>query len=1318
MKKGKNAVVIILFAMLLMLVTFLNAGLVFRMTSQQTRDMGGYQLESISRELENTINNAEKLTMRIGITAERYLGNYQAISDYIYEQVDELEEKNNGAFNVYIAGKDWNVLPGLADPDNFDATKRDWYTGAIKNKGETYVTSPYTDVVTGEMCYTVSLMLADGETVIAVDYTMNTIQDYINRMYNAGSSNAIILTGDGIIIGCSDDELVGSNISEALPEYVRIFSLAKNNENVVTGKIKKNRVTENLFATKSNTGWYLIIGESSWMLYKESYVSLMITVGLLIGVFVVIIALYMLAIRNQKNAEYALNTKNEFLDGITGDLQEPLNRILESSGKASVKAMEDYEEVFARIHSAGEKLSEMIRQIASYSSIVRTEKKKNASKKVKLSGLNKNVRNLVLLFMLIVMVISFYTNISATYRWGNEMMQREVANYEYQVSTWVNTQKDLLDMFCSEFSVRPEMLDDYDETIAYLNEVTSQYPEISASYMANPELEPSVYMNNGWTPEPGWHVEERPWYIATMNSESGWSISAPYYDDQTGGYCITISQRVYSSKTGEFLGIFGIDFFMDKLVDILGGSYSDTGYAFLVDPQGEIINHPYGNYQMSQDTTKNVADSPYDKADVEKNGISLIKDYDKSIRILAASENKETRFSVYVVASVWKIYGKVFIYGAICLIAFFLAIITIYRLLSNLINWQNETNKQLQESTDEAIAAGKAKSQFLAQMSHEIRTPINAVLGMNEMILRESEDKEILEYSANIQSAGRTLLSIINSILDFSKIEDGKMEIIQVKYDIAGMINNLVNSIQERAKAKGLEFNVDVDEKLPTVLMGDDVRITQVIMNLLTNAVKYTEKGSVTLSISSRESIDDVDILEVKVSDTGIGIREEDMDKLFESFERIDEKRNRNIEGTGLGMAIVTKLLAMMDSKLEVESVYGKGSTFSFVLRQHIVDETPIGDYAERLAKNIGLVNEKKALYAPDARLLVVDDNDMNIKVAKSLMKLNGIVPDTCMSGEECINKLRNNTYDIVFLDHMMPKMDGMETLKHIQEENLKPEGMYIIALTANAINGAKEKYLSAGFDDYISKPIEIPNLEGILRRYLSEEKISYKSVDSKGKNNELSTFLPNEQDNSENAYGDISELPVIDGLDWRYASDHLPTVDFIIDTVNDFRKVMMSHVKKLDSFYKELPDEEAMNAYRIQVHAMKSSAATIGIIPLAGMAKVLEDAAAKKNEDKIRKMHDVFCDEWIGFKERLMVLGDDGSGVELKEYDKEKTDALLNQIKEAMGDFDIDSADAACKELSEYSFPDELREKIEEISIAVTNVDDETAISIIDQIL
>ena len=1250
MKKGKNAAVIILVAMLLMLVTFFNAGLVFRMTSQQTRDMGGYQLESISRELENTINNAEKLTMRIGITAERYLGNYQEISDYIYEQVDELEEKNNGAFNVYIAGQDWNVLPGLADPDNFDATKRDWYTGAIKNKGETYVTSPYTDVVTGEMCYTVSLMLADGETVIAVDYTMNTIQDYINRMYNAGSSNAIILTGDGIIVGCSDDELVGSNISEALPEYVRIFSLAKNNENVVTGKIKKDRVTENLFATKSSTGWYLIIGESSWMLYKDSYVSLLITVGLLIGVFVVIIALYMLAIRNQKNAEYALNTKNEFLDGITGDLQEPLNRILESSGKASVKAMEDYEEAFARIHSAGEKLSEMIRQIASYSSIVRTEKKKNASKKAKLSGLNKNVRNMVLLFMIIVMIISLYTNISATYRWGNEMMQREVANYEYQVSKWVNTQKDLLDMYCSEFSVRPEMLENYDETIEYLNEVTKQYPEISVCYMTNPNLQPTVFMNNGWLPDPDWHVEERQWYIDTLASEKGWSISSPYFDEQTGGYCITVSQRVYSDETGEFLGIFAIDFFMDKLVDILGGSYTDTGYAFLVDPQGEIINHPYGSYQMSQETTRNVADSPYSMVDVGGKGTTLIKDYDDSYRILAASENDETHFCVYVVANIWKIYGKIFIYGAICLVAFLLAIIMIYRLLSNLINWQNETNKRMQESADEAIAAGKAKSQFLAQMSHEIRTPINAVLGMNEMILRESGDKEILEYSSNIQSAGRTLLSIINSILDFSKIEDGKMEIMQVKYDVADMINNLVNSIQERARAKSLDFIVNVDEKLPVALMGDDVRITQVIMNLLTNAVKYTEEGSVTLSISSRERIGDREILEVEVRDTGIGIKEEDMDKLFESFERIDEKRNRNIEGTGLGMAIVTKLLEMMGSKLEVSSTYGKGSVFSFILSQDIVDETPIGNYSERLAKNTGATNEKTVLYAPSSRVLVVDDNDMNIKVAKSLMKLNGIVPDTCTSGAECLNIIKNNTYDIIFLDHMMPKMDGLETLKHIRLEKLVSEETRIIALTANAVNGAKEKYLAAGFDDYLSKPIEIPNLEEILRKYLPEDKIDYKTVETKEnssdkeepEDDEIMTFVPGGQEEAGSRYKDISELPAIDGLDWRYANEHLPTVDFIVDTVKDFKNVMLTHANKLDSIYKELPDEEAMKNYRIQVHAMKSSAATVGIVPLAGMAKILEDAAAASDENKIRKLHEVFLEEWRGFDERLSVFGDE----------------------------------------------------------------------------
>ena len=399
-----------------------------------------------------------------------------------------------------------------------------------------------------------------------------------------------------------------------------------------------------------------------------------------------------------------------------------------------------------------------------------------------------------------------------------------------------------------------------------------------------------------------------------------------------------------------------------------------------------------------------------------------------------------------------------------------------------------EYEQKLKKAADVAISADKAKSRFLAQMSHEIRTPINAVLGMNEMILREAKDDNIRDYSGDIQVAGKNLLSIINTILDFSKIEDGKMEIIPAEYDFPSVLNNLINSVAARAKAKSLDFNVDVDETLPVTLFGDDLRVSQVIINLLTNAVKYTEEGCISLSIKEFARDGKKITLDVDVSDTGIGIRAEDMDKLFESFGRLDEKRNRGIEGTGLGMAIVTKLLEMMGSELKVSSEYGVGSSFSFRIVQEIVNDEPIGKLNERFERARKQESSREYLYAPAASVLVVDDNEMNCKVAKNLMKQNGIVPDFAFSGEEAIGKIRKKFYNIVFLDHMMPKMDGIETLEHLKVEKLIPEGTAVVALTANAVVGAKETYLNAGFDDYLSKPIEIEDLEAKLWKYLPSD--------------------------------------------------------------------------------------------------------------------------------------------------------------------------------------------------------------------------------------
>ena len=390
---------------------------------------------------------------------------------------------------------------------------------------------------------------------------------------------------------------------------------------------------------------------------------------------------------------------------------------------------------------------------------------------------------------------------------------------------------------------------------------------------------------------------------------------------------------------------------------------------------------------------------------------------------------------------------------------------------------------KMKEAAERAIAAEKAKSSFLAQMSHEIRTPINAVLGMNEMILREAKDDDIIEYSESIQGAGKTLLLLINSILDFSKIESGKMEIVPVKYKTTDMITNCLNSIMPRAAAKSLVIVREIDPNLPREMYGDDVRVAQVIVNLLTNAVKYTERGSVTLVIKEHSrTVNDI-FIRVEVIDTGIGIKEEDMDKLFESFGRVEEKRNRNIEGTGLGMSIVTGLLQMMDSRLDVESKYGEGSKFSFVIKQQITDARPIGDFDIRSSEK-KKIDHHEMIDISGKEILVVDDNSMNLKVASRFLKLAGVSADIAFSGPEAIEKVKAKRYDMIFLDHMMPKMDGLETLALMRENKLLDNYTKVIALTANAIIGAKETYLQAGFDDYLSKPIDIKGLDDILRKH------------------------------------------------------------------------------------------------------------------------------------------------------------------------------------------------------------------------------------------
>ncbi len=628
-----------------------------------------------------------------------------------------------------------------------------------------------------------------------------------------------------------------------------------------------------------------------------------------------------------------------------------------------------------------------------------------------------------------------------------------------------------------------------------------------------------------------------------------------------------------------------------------------------------------------------------------------------------------------------------------------------------------EANRQAEEARLEALSANASKDKFLAHMSHEIRTPINAVLGMNTMILRETGEMPIKEYALDIQNAGQNLLSLINDILDFSKIESGKLEIIPVEYDMSSLIYDISNMVKAKAEAKKLKLNIHVDENLPSKLLGDDVRIRQIVVNLLNNAVKYTKEGEITLNVEGRVEGRKA-VMDFSVKDTGIGIKEEDIEKLFREFERIEEKRNRNVEGTGLGINITTQLLLLMGSRLNVESVYGEGSRFYFSLEQQIVDSTPIGDLEERIRKEATEYSYAATFTAKDAHILVVDDNLVNLKVFVNLLKCTKVNVDVADGGKSCLEMIRNKYYDLIFLDHMMPEMDGLETLRHMKEmQDNKCKHSPVVALTANAITGAKEMYLSEGFDAFLPKPINPVKLEQMILKLLPRDLLRFDVEDEQG--------LPDKIVIKDSDAFDVSELPMIDGIDWNYGYMHLPDKELLISTVQDFYKTLETEADSLERFYKECRNNpEMIKQYRIKVHAMKSTANLIGAIVPGGLARVLENAAKDEDLLTIDAMHDIFIREWLGYKDKLMDCAfiesghNDESMKETKEADSSVIQTYLQSLRMAMDEFDIDVMDEVMKQLEALHCKDEVSARITRLSAFVTNMDTQQGIELIDEII
>lgn len=584
----------------------------------------------------------------------------------------------------------------------------------------------------------------------------------------------------------------------------------------------------------------------------------------------------------------------------------------------------------------------------------------------------------------------------------------------------------------------------------------------------------------------------------------------------------------------------------------------------------------------------------------------------------------------------------------------------------------------------------QARTEFFAKMSHEIRTPINTIIGMNEMIMRESGEENVRNYAADINVAAKAMLSIVNDILDLSKLESGNMKLLPVQYELSSLINDVINMIHTSAEAKKLEFKVQVSSDLPDMLFGDDVRIRQVLLNLLSNAVKYTPQGSVSLSVTSGGYTKQGDIrLVFKVTDTGVGIKEESIPEIFNAFKRFEESNNRYIEGTGLGMNITNQLLFMMGSRLEVQSVYGKGSTFSFVLEQKVMGQEIVGDFTEHIKQITEEYEYSASFTAPDARVLVVDDNEANRKVFKALLKEILIKVEQADSGKQCLAMTADTKYDLIFMDHMMPEMDGIETFHLLRNTNDNVnKDTPVIILTANAVVGARDKYLAEGFDNYLSKPVIPKNLEKLIADMLPKQKLCVQTGIAEKPVKKAA----------------VTSLPELAEFDWNYAASVLKTPELIMQTVEDFYKSIDRELQDLSEMCENIEKPDKMEQYRIKVHSLKSTTKMIGALNLAGISRIAEKYAINCDAGKVKSITPIIIDELNKTKEILHEwLGVKNTKPPMEDYDRLLS--ILGELDQALRHRNLDSTDELVGRLNEYSYEDKLQDKVETITEQVLNL-------------
>lgn len=628
---------------------------------------------------------------------------------------------------------------------------------------------------------------------------------------------------------------------------------------------------------------------------------------------------------------------------------------------------------------------------------------------------------------------------------------------------------------------------------------------------------------------------------------------------------------------------------------------------------------------------------------------------------------------------------------------------------------------ELEAARSAVEKAEYARDIFLANMSHELRTPINTILGLNELILRESQEEAVKEYARDIRQAGNILLALVSDILDFSKLEADKMDLTEGIYDVSSLLNDLINSISVQLRRKKLDLVLEIAQDIPYKLFGDEIHIRQIIGNLLSNAVRYTEKGRITLYLSWKELPKDSIEIYVIVKDTGIGIKDEDIPKLFKAFQRMDSTVRSKDDRTGLGLAITQRLIEMMGGRLEVQSVYGKGSAFSFKIVQKVVDREPLGDFEKQYKDSLRSIEDyHEKFIAPMGRILIVDDNSMNLAVAQGLLKGTRLQIDVAASGEECLELIKRKTYHLICMDHMMPVMDGVQTLHAIRALEGNPSrDIPVIALTANAVAGARELYLKEGFQDYLTKPIDADKFENMLIEYLPSNVVYLTN------NRNISDEYEQTQEEGEGEF-DIRESQLyLMGFNLRNGLRYMGGDKALYGKVlRDFHSILQEKETALKDFLQK----GDMPGYTIIVHSLKGNARNVGADDLADEAFELEKMAKAGQLEDVTVRSPILFGMMNTMRNSLRVYLETEDAGEKTERTTEEESAgkiteeewtrALHELAARLDDFDGESAAVKIRELKRYDRPESDKKMLRLCEKAVKDYAYDIALEVVNAVL